>query len=354
MSEDNSTKKQVLYTSPKNELWKAYKALEKQLAEKEELQLKPQKIVEEKAKKEIIQKVDGLSVDSVSKAIMSLKSESTMLLGKLQENLEREIKKYEDIQSAINVKENELKDIFEIEKSAHALAALIEAQNQKKNEFEQDMDYRKSTTLREIENLRAEWEKEKKEHEILIKERDEKEKKDAARQKEEYEYNFKRDKQITQDKLADELNKKEKEFNVKLESKIEELNKRESVIKEQEDHANQLKNKVEQFQQELDETVAQAVDETSKRLIVENKSKQEFLVKEFEGQKNVLTTKIESYEKTISEQEKRINELSKKLDEAYAKVQDVAVKAIESSSSSKMYNEFQKALSDKYTNKTKD
>ncbi len=346
--------KKVSMTNTKKELLEAYDDLVSKIKEQQELQLNPQKIAEEKSQTEIVQKVDGVNLDSVVKTINELKSGISSSLNNIEVKLEKEVKKYEDIQKAIEVKENEIKEIFEIEKSAYTLAALIESQNQKKIEFEEEMDHKKSTTLKEIDNLRVEWEKEKKEHENSIKERDEKEKKEAARQKEEFDYNFKREKQIAHDKLNDELKKQENEFNKLMESKKEELNKRESIVTEKETRLNELEEKVQKFNAQLDEAITKAVSENTKKLQAEFKNKEDFITKEFEGKINVFTTKIESYEKTIGEQNKKITELTTKLDEAYSKVQDVAVKTIESASNTKAFSELQKALSEKYSNKNKE
>lgn len=346
--------KKVSMSNTKKELLDAYNELVLSIKEEKEAQLNPQKIAEEKEKKETVKKVDGVNLDSINKSINNLKTDVNTSLNSLERNLENEIKKYEDIQKAIKVKETELQEVYEIEKNAHTLAALIESQNKKKVEFEEEMEQKRSTTLKEIETMRAEWEKEKKEHEAAVKERDEKQKKEEARKREEFEYNFKREKQFANDKLQDELNKKEKEFNQKLEAKQEELDKREAAVKGKEDRLSELENKVAQFQKEMDEEIAKAVDANTKKLQAEFKSREDYLVKEFEGEKNVLNTKLQSYEKTIAEQEKKINELSKKLDEAYSKVQDVAVRTIESASNTKAYSELQKAFSEKYSQKPKE
>ena len=133
MSEQEKKIKKLSMTNTKKEMLDAYSELVKEISSQEQLQLKPQKIAEEKSKKEIIQKVDDMSTDSVAQNIGILKTDVNNVLSKLHENLEKEVRKYEDIQKAIKVKETELKEVFEIEKSAFSLAALIESQNIKKH-----------------------------------------------------------------------------------------------------------------------------------------------------------------------------------------------------------------------------
>ncbi len=354
MSEENIKIKKMTLTNTKKEMLDTYNELIKLYREQEQHQLKPQKISEEKTKKETIEKVRGISTEVVSKGINNLKVDINNVLSNLEENLEKEVKKYEEIQKAIKVKEEELKEIFEIEGNAYSLAALIESQNIKKQEFENDLEHKKETILKEIDNLRNEWEREKKTHETQIRERDEREKKESAREKEEYEYIFNRNKKIAKDKLNDELSVKENEFSEKVQQKTNELNEREREIKTRESEYLSMKEKVDKFQAELDAAIKKSIETTTQKLTAEAKGKQDLLTKEFEGEKNVLKTKIESLTKIASEQEKKISELTKKLDEAYQKVQGVAVKAIEGSSNSKAFDELQKILSDKLSNKVKD
>ena len=61
----------------------------------------------------------------------------------ISDKLEDEVTRLNGIQKAVDIKEEELKELFEIEKSAATLAALIEAQNQKRQEYEFEMTRRK-------------------------------------------------------------------------------------------------------------------------------------------------------------------------------------------------------------------
>ncbi|MBU0561313.1 MAG: hypothetical protein KKG93_17295 [Bacteroidetes bacterium] len=354
MNEVELKPKKLSSTNTKKEMLDAYNDLVKKISEQDQLQLKPQKITEEKIKKEVVEKVQGISTDSITKDVSLLKTDINSILMQLQENLEKEVRKYEDIQKAITAKETELMEIYEIEKSAFTLAALIESQNFKKQEFEDEINNKKQTIQKEMEILKTQWENEKKGHELSTIERDELEKKKKAREKEEYDYSFKRDKQISIDKLTDELSKKEKEFNEKFESKLKELDEREKIVKDKEIESSEFASKLSKFQSDIKEAVNKAVEENTQKLNTDSKNRIDFLTKEFEGEKKVLTVQIESLEKIVVEQSKQNNELTQKLDKAYQKVQDVAIKAIESSSSSKLFSELQNAFLDKASSKNKE
>ena len=58
------------------------------------------------------------------------------MLTQIADKLEEEVNKFNATQKAIGLKEKELQELYEIEKSAMTLAALIETQNQKRQQFE--------------------------------------------------------------------------------------------------------------------------------------------------------------------------------------------------------------------------
>jgi predicted ribosome quality control (RQC) complex YloA/Tae2 family protein len=110
--------------------------------------------------------------------------------------------------------------------------------------------------------------------------------------------------------------------------------------------ASNLEAKVAAFPQELETSVARAVQEVSERLKLEAKNREDLLRKGFEGQTNVLSTKIESLEKTLKEVSDQNNRLSRQLETAYQKVQEIAEKAIEGSAQSKAFGELQRLLAE--------
>lgn len=346
MEEKKAQPKKLSMTSTKQEMMEAYHGLLKQLEEKKEAELKPEKKLEEKKAKEVVQVADSLSAEGVGKEISSLKSEIGKMLTQIADKLEEEVNKFKAIQKAIELKEKELRELYEIEKSAMALAALIETQVQKRQLFEAEMAARKEELNQEIQSHRSEWAKEKSDYEAEIKERDLAEKKRREREKEEYEYTFKRQQQIAKDKFEEEKAKLEKEIQAKKEQMEEELKGREKIIAEKEEELNELRKKAALFPKELEAAVSKAVKETTERMNLDAKNREELLKKEFIGEKNVLTTRIESLEKTVKEQSAQIASLSQLQEKAYQKVQDIAVKAIEGSSSFKSLTSLQQLLSE--------
>jgi len=346
MEEKKVQPKKLTLSNTKQEMLEAYQTVLKQLEAQRESELKPEKRLEEKKAKEVIQVAESLSSEGIAKEISHLKIETGKTLAQISDRLEEEINKFKAVQSAIILKERELQELYEIEKSAVTLAALVETQNQRRQAFELEMSEKKEALNQEIEALRAEREKEKKGYEEETKERDSLEKKKRDRDKEEYEYSFKREQKLTKDKFEDEKAKLEKEVHLKKEQMEAELKLREKAVVEREEELNDLRKKIGAFPKEMETAVTRVIKDTTERLSLEAKNREELQKKEFMGEKNVLTTRIESLEKTVKEQSEQLARLSQQLEKAYQQVQDIAVKTIEGSSNTKSLATLQQWISE--------
>jgi hypothetical protein len=332
MEEERVEPKKLTMTSTKKEMLDAYNALLKQLKEKREAELRPERKIEEKKKKEVVDVAETLSSEGVVKEISNLKLGLGKMLTQISDGLEEEVDKFKKIQQAIEVKEQEIKELYEIDRSAETLAALIETHNQKLEEFESEVAARKEALDQEIETTRAQWEKERKAHDAAVKERDAAEARRRDREKEEYGYSFKREQRLAKDKFEDEKGTLEKEIQLKREQMEKDLAEREKALAESEGELNELRQKAVELPNKVEEAVAKASNDTAERIRVEAKNREELLIKQFDGERNVLSTRIDSLEKTVKEQSEQIAKLSGQLEQAYQKVQDIAVKAIEGSS----------------------
>ena len=344
MEEKKFQPKKLSLSNTKQEMLEAYQAVLKQLEALKEGELKPEKKLEEKRAKEVVQVAESLSTEGITKEINNLKIEISKMLAQISDHLEQEINKFKAIQSAISLKEKELQELYEIEKSAVSLAALIESQNQKRLAFEAEMAERKEALTQEIELLRKQREEEKKKYEEEIKERDLIEKKRREREREEYEYSFKREQKLAKDRFEDEKAKLEKEIQAKKEQMENELREREKAIAAREEELNELRKRVSAFPKEMEMALNKAVKETTEKLNAEAKNREELMKKEFLGEKNVLTTRIDALEKVVKEQNEQITRLTQQLEKAYQQVQEIAVKTIEGSSALKSLTNLQQWL----------
>jgi len=346
MAETPAPPKKLTDKNTKQEMLDAYRALVRQLEERRAAELNPEKRLQEKRAEEAVTVAAGLAPDGVERALGDLKATIGKSLAEIADRMASEVTRFKAIQKAVESKEHELQELYGIEKAATSLAALIEAQNQKRREFEIELGRQKEELTREIESTRADWEKEKKIHEAELREREALEKKTREREKEEFAYLFKRDQQITRDKLNDEKAGLEKEILAKRESVTKELAEREKAVAAQEKELAELRQKVAAFPKELESAVDKAAKEVGDRLKLEAKNREELLRKEFEGERNVSAARSEALEKMNKDLSDQNAKLSKQLESAYQKVQEIAEKAIEGSSQAKSLADLQKLLAE--------
>lgn len=330
--------------STKQEMLDAYQTLAKQLEEKRGAELAPERRLEEKRAEEAVKAAAAVAPEGIDREIGQLKAEIGKMLAEVSDRLAAESGRFRNIQKAVESKENELKELYGIEKAAVSLAALIEAQNQKRAEFETAMASERERLQTEIDTARADWEKEKKAREAEIKERDANEKKARDREREDFAYNFKREQQGIKDKLNDEKVTLEKEIKLKREAFEKEFAEREKAIEAKENDLAELRARAAAFPKELETAVNQATKEIADRLKLEAKNREDLLRKEFEGERNVFTARNEALERSNKDLLTANAKLAQQLEAAYQKVQVIAEKTVEGTSQSRSLAELQKLL----------
>lgn len=346
MTEEKLSPKKLSMTNTKKEMVDAYNALLRELEERDKAALKPEKKLEERKKSEVVNVAASLSTEGVAKEINNLKLAVSNALAQIAEQLEKEVAKFQSVQKAIEFKERDFQEVYEIERTAATLAALIETQHQKRLEFETEMAAKREQLAREISTTRSEWDKEKRAHEAQIRERDAEEKKSRDRQKEEFAYSFERDRRLATDQFQEEKVNLEKELRLKKEETEKALLEKERDVAARESKLKELEEAVQRFPGETEAAVSRAVKDVSERLKSEAKNREELLKREYDGERNVLTTRIAALEKTVEQQNEHIAKLSQQIELAYQKVQDIALKAVEGSSAYKSLAGLQQMLSE--------
>lgn len=337
MAERKTTKK-LSTTNTKQEMLDAYNDLLSHLETKRESDATPEQKVAEKAVKQVVEVADALTTDGIIRDISGLKAEVGKVLTTLSDRLEQEAGRYEAVKRAIIEKEKELSEIYEIQKAASSLSALIEAHNLKKDEFEADMAGRKELLTREIEEMRVEWQKEKAQRAAEVKELEAVEAKKRVREKEEFEYNLQRERQAARDAFEkekagfeEEKSRMEREIAQRREIADRELAEREQAIARQEQELAALRAQVAAFPKELETTVAHEVKQAVERVKNEADTKLTLAAKESEGERNVYEARISALEAKVKEQSEQVARLTAQTEKAYTQVQDIAVKAVEGS-----------------------
>jgi chromosome segregation ATPase len=334
MTELNDTPA-VSMSNTKKEMLDAYQAIKKQLQEREKQVLDAEKSRKQMEKKIAETTADAQASQDPLQRLYALKGDISRDLTTLAEKFEQEIDTYRKIKAALKEKQEELHTLYEIETAASDLAALIEAQQAKKDAFEREMESRQNDFKEEIQEARAKWDKGKDEREQAAKEQAEAIKKQRQREKEEYEYTFAREKEQRKNALEDELHAVENEINQNRKDFEQDLNQRSTALEareksfaEKEAEMARLQKEVETFPQKLNTNVHEAVAATTERLTSDFEKTKALLEAKYDGEKNVFTSKIEFLEKLVSSQEAQMAQLTKRHEQAYEKVQDIANRAV--------------------------
>lgn len=328
----------------KQEMQAAIQVAQEIAEERREADTTPAQRIEQRAAQAAVGAADALSLENVVKDITQLRSSVGKTLSQIAENLESEVDKYQQVKKAIEEKEKELTEIYDIQRQAVSLAALIETQQRRRDEFEAGMARQREELDAEITQTRAQWDTERKAREGELKEQAAIDAKARQRERDEYQYKFTREQQQAKDQFADEKARIERDLTLRREELERQLSEREAVVAAKEKQLAQLAERVGRFPAELEAAVAMATKEAAERAKAESASREELLKQQFAGEKNVQAARIAALDAAVKDQAEQVKQLAARLEKAYGQVQEVAVRAIEGASQSKAFAGLQQAL----------
>lgn len=251
--------------------------------------------------------------------------------------------KYQNLCEAVKMKEDQLKELYEIESEANSLIALINAHKDKKHELEEKyrllteeaaaaLTAKKQEIVEEINVLKAEKEEILKntnaENEALIAANNQK----RSREEEEYAYNLKRARKLADDKWEDEKATREKA----IAEKEADLAKTEAELAAREEKMEELETKV----AEIPELIAKAMEEGKKAGKAEAEKSHVFEVRSIntknEYEQKTLQDKVERLTVELTAANVKVDALQEKLDAAYTQMRDLASETVKSANGVKI------------------
>lgn len=321
--------------STKEEMLRAYNDLVARFQEKQEDASERQTEVKRVAEASVVERASKYTVETIIKGLADLNIYVGKALNDLSRELTTEAGKLEEIRDAIAIENKNLEELHDIHLAADTLAGLIKDHQEKKAAFEAERAEAEQAFNFQMAEKKFEWKKEQEAYVAALKENETRVKKEREREREEYEYNLAlaRKKEMDADEaqkaaqlktLEDERSKQERE-----------LKDREAVVKAQEAEITELRVRVTGFPAELTAAVERAEKEANSRAETRSRQESQLLAKEVEGDKRVAQLKIAALEEAVAKQVAQIEALTKKLDEANAKVEEIAVKAIEGASNAR-------------------
>jgi len=315
-------KKNVNKASTKQEIYDAYNELLSELKEHQN----PQQKKEKEDKEIIFTKASQQSKESFIKHISDLKIQLNKELEEIGETMLTEIKQLSDIREAIMNGKETLEELYKIKSESESLETLIQLQEIKKGEFEEEM-----SRLKEL------WEKEKEEGEKLLKETKTTRDKEQKREEEEYTYSLNLKRRKEQDEYEEKYQDIEKEMMDKKSAFEKEMKDREQTVAMKEDELGELRQKALQFPVELEKAIKTTEKSVTEKLTFEFETEKKLMFKELETDIKLKDQAIQTLESKVKELETTIKQISLKADSSEKTVKDIAIKAIESAGKVQVY-----------------
>ena len=285
--------------------------------------------VKDAREKHIVEKASGVTQESIIKGLAEVQVSIGKSLTDLEQKLIAESNKFNELQEAVSIEIAKLKELHDIIYQSDSLAALIQAQEERKQSLEKEMDEQRRKLEEELCLKRDAWRKEQADHETEIKERDAQLKKQRERDEEEYKYKLSVERRKEADEYTTRKNQVTQELTALRQQTEKELAEKRAVLSAQEKEVSELRAQVTAFPKELEEAVKKAEAALRAALKQQLDYDTKLAAKETEAEKKLHALKIANLEDIVAKQQAQITEMTKQLQTATKQVQEMAVKAIE-------------------------
>lgn len=319
----------VSNTNTKAQILKAYDEVLKKLEEKSEA--KPKEVQQRKEAMLTVESAQKNTDEKIIADISAIKNNFVEALEKVQKSLSSEYEKLAEIQAAIKIEKKNLEELYGLSANADSFAAILLAQKESQEHFDEEMKSKKASLDAEIAHIKLSWDKEKAEKEALAKEEKLLLQKTRTREEEEYNYTLQQKRKKEADEYQSIKTQQEAELREKRIAFEKEFAEREKSIVETEAEYAALKKAAEQFPKELEKAIQNAKAEVEKSLTTQFKYEKNLTAIETAGLIKLKDLQVSSLENKIKEMEERIKELGQKADTSEKSLKDIALKAIERS-----------------------
>lgn len=307
----------ITMKSTKQEIMEAYEEAMKKIAESESGKDDPVAAAKAENDKKIIESAQMIVEDNILNPVI--------------------IERYENLKTAIEMKNKELQELYGIETKANSLVAMINAYKDKEIELkdkynartkELDDEFTKKESILKDEIASLEKSKEdlinkiQNESDELIKSLNKKHK----REEEEYEYNLKRSRKVENDRWEDEKAAREKE-----------LTEREAAVKADEAELADRTSYIEELEKKVEE-IPELIQDAKDKAFAEGKAKADksnaFEVRALKQQNDyntqILDDKVDRLYSEVDSLKAEKANLQAKLDDAYAQMRELAAETVKS------------------------
>lgn len=258
----------------------------------------------------VLNEVKSMTFDTVTKELAGVQVELQQTLAELSGKLAEQWQKLEDVQKAIELKHDELKELHDIEAAATNLDDLQAQIAETKETWGEEQAQWK----RDFEEMKAE------------------QRKVWAREQQDYLYEQDQKKRKMEDTMLWEFAQKEKANREKQEQLEKTWNEREIELKKREQELNELRQLKEQMPEQIKKAENAAVAVASNSIKKEYEHKQQISQKDAEMEKRLADAKAASDQQTIDKLQALVVDLKAQIEQAHQRVADISTKALDSAS----------------------
>jgi hypothetical protein len=301
----------VTSTSTKGAIWDAYLEQEKKVKELEAKLLNPAKEVAVKKAEATVsaaEKVIGLDILNP-----------------------KVIEGYTSLKEAIALKQQDIKELFEIETNCYSLAALINAQNTQREKFDAEVEEKKAAYTTELNELLERISTAKETYAAEVAELKKANEQSRKREEEEYKYTRDRDRKIDKDKWEDEKAKRERELAILEEA----VKAREQIAAVKEENIAELENQVKAIPSLEDKAKAIGIAIGKSEAKKEYESQAKIEKAQSDADKSILQNRVNSLEAEKTSLIAQLAEAKEAAAAARSEVKEIASQAVQSAGNSK-------------------
>lgn len=277
--------------------------------------------IEESQQKAIVQKVAGMTIESVTADLNKTQLAIQKELASLGTAIGEQFAIYDNLVKAIQIKQDELTNLHQIQVTATTLDDL-QAQIEQTREEEKQR----------IQDFDNQWEQRENDRETAW-----------SRRETEYQYHIDQQHRQQEDQFQQTLTTKRREEATRIEDMEKQWKTREEALKAREQEYTTLKEQVATFPTQMEKAVKDAEGRTRGMVSGQYEHQMQLLKAEHKGQLELANAKTAAMESTITQLRSQIENLEAQLTKAREDAKEVAQAAFNSVSGQAALNAVQQA-----------
>lgn len=277
------------------------------------------------------------SIDAIVDTLSTLRTHFSGAVNTLSAELTDEAHTLSALREEVQAFTDELREVHDLRVDGGTLDRLIQEYEATATAQTAELAARRRSFEQDMTERERAWAREQEEHERTVQERDRARKLARERDEEQYEYQLQRTRKQEAEAHAQEMKQLHRALDERVREKEAAWAERERAIAEREQHLDDLAARVEAFPEEIDRAVEQAREEAAAQVQRAARREMDLQRKEVDGEMQVYEQRVQALEATLDQQQHHLQRLDERLAETVQQAQDLAARAIESSSQASTY-----------------